>query len=486
MSRQISLPVLSVDVDAQLRKLPARRFQRPEHYLVEWIRGALARGASKIAITTGPRHAVVEDDGRAVDLAILDDLCTALDHDRDDAGRRAGLERFEQGEGLSVLAALAPEDARVELETGESEVRHRWHLSIGRRPFAAPCHGTVGTRLQVRRRGGARRERKAVEEYVRFARAEVTLDGKPLHSGAPVDALAYARVTADDLVGHIWIPASGDTCRLWSTSHGVRQRQRVLSAGDGLVYHAAIEAADGRAPLPLDRLQTEAVALYQLLAKRYASLTPNGRTRADELLFLLHRCGGDAKLIRTFKIFRVLEESQLANLDDLRAAAAKGPCFALRVEEPRARFDIEGRRVLRLTAPQWEFLSDRAGVKLLRPPELVKRRRGGGLALRELWAGARRRRGRRLAAIRPTAVPSTDYLSVGELLTRFATESVPLSWVAGSSPCPALVATRKGQPALVVFHDHPEIAQAAKELAASPKLAPLWAARLLRGETSGS
>jgi hypothetical protein len=484
MSRQISLPVLSVDVDAQLRKLPARRFQRPEHYLVEWIRGALARGATKIDIATAARFVTVEDDGRPVDLALLDDLCKALDHDRDDVGRRAGLERFEQGNGLSVLAALAPDEARVELESGEGKARHRWHLSIGRKPFAAPSQGDAGTRLQVRRRGGAKRERKAVEEYVRFARAQVTLNGKPLHSGAPVDALAYARISEDDLVGHIWIPASGDTCRLWSTSHGVRQRQRVLSAGDGLVYHAAIEAADGQARLPLERLRTEAVALYHLLAKRYASLTSDGRTRADELLFLLHRCGGDAGLIRTFRIFRVLEETELANLDDLQLAGENGPFYALRVEEPRARFDIEGRRILRLTAPQWEFLSERAGIKLLRPPELVKRRRGGALALREMWAGFRRRRGRHLAATRPTIEPHAEFIMVGELLGRFASENVPLFWVTGSGPSPALVATRKGQPGLVLFHDHPEIAQAARELAQTPELAPLWATRLLRGKTN--
>jgi len=484
MSREISLPILSVDVDAQLRKLPARRFQRPEHYLVEWIRGALARGATNIEVTTGARTVSVTDDGKAIDIAMLNDLCKALDHDRDDAGRRAGLERFEQGKGLSVLAALAPDDARVELETGDGETRHLWHLTIGKTPVAASPQGVSGTRLRVQRRGGAKRERKAVEEYVRFARANVLLDGRPLHSGAPADALAYARVSDEGLVGHIWIPATGDTCRLWSTSHGVRQRQRVLAVGDGLVYHAAIEAVEGVVALPLERLRTEAVALYRLLAKRYASLTPDGRTRADELLFLLHRCEGDQELIRDFRIFRWLNEDKMGNLDELRKEAESGACHALRVEEPRARFDIEGRRVLRLTGAQWEFLNDRVGVKLVRPPELVKRRRGGGLALRELWAGARRRRARRLAAIRSTVKPSSEFVQLGEMLARFASEDVPVHWVRGSGPCPALVATRLGQPGLVLFHDHPEVARAVRGLAQDPQLAFIWATRLLRGETS--
>lgn len=484
MNRELPPPILSVDVDAQLRKLPARRFQRPEHYLVEWIRGALARGARHIKITTSARFVTVVDDGTGIDPVLLRDLCEALDHDLDDSIRRAGLERFEQGNGLSVLAALAPADARAELESGAGPERRVWRLGIGRRPEHGPPQGGTGTRLHVLRRGGARRERKAVEEYVRFARAEVRLDGKPLHSGAPADALAYARIAEDDFAGHIWIPANGDTCRLWSTSYGVRQRQRVLAARDGLVFHAAIEAADGAAGPPLDRLHAEAAALYRLLAKRYASLTSDGRTRADELLFLLHRCDGGAELVRDFRVFRWLNETPMSNLDDLHAAAANGYCHALRTEEPRARFDIEGRRVLRLTGPQWEFLNDRVGIKLVRPPEIVRRRRGSGFAMREIWAALLRRRSRQLARSRPSVEPDRDVSFLGDLLSRHALEDVPVHWVRGAGPCPALVAPRNGQPGLVVFHDHPEVASAARAVRRDPRLAPLWATRLLRGETS--
>ena len=484
MSRQISLPVLSVDVDAQLRKLPARRFQRPAHYLVEWIRGALARGATRVEVATSARFVTVVDDGNAIDHDLLNDLCRALDHDLDDARRRAGLERFEQGDGLTVLSALAPPGAQVELETGVSEERKTWHLCIGRRPMTVRGAGGTGTRLRVARRGGARQERKAVEEYVRFARAEVRLDGQPLHSGAPADALAYGRISEDEIIGHIWIPASGDTCRLWTTSYGVRQRQRVLAVADGLVYHAAVEVADGKARLPVERLKAEATALYRLLAKRYASLTSEGRTRADELLFLLHRCGGAPELVGEFRIFRWLGEVPMSNLAEVQGESAAGPCHALRVEEPRARFDLEGRRVLRLTGAQWEFLHERVGVKLVRPPELVKRRRGSRLAWRELWAGAVRRRARHLAQIRPPAIPNSDLAMVGELLQRFAIEELPVHWVAGSGPCPALVVPRHGQPGLVIFHDHPEVAEAAAALASNPQLAPIWATRLLRGETA--
>lgn len=483
MSRKMVLPVLSVDVDAQLRKLPARRFQRPEHYLVEWVRGALARGASNVDIVTGPRSVTVVDDGGAVGREILDDLCRALDHDLDEAVRREGLERFEQGNGLTVLSALAPVDARVALETGEGEERKVWQLSIGRRPLMLHRPDGAGTRLRLTRRGGARREQRAVEEYVRFARAEVRLNGKPLHSGAPGDALAYGRVSDPQFSGHIWIPASGDTCRLWSTSHGVRQRQRVLAATDGLVYHAAVEVAEGQVRLPVERLQAEAIALYRLLAKRYASLTQEGRTRADELLFLLHRCGGDPDLVGAFRVFRWLGAEPLANLTDVREECARGPCYGLRVEEPRSRFDIEGRRVLRLTGAQWEFLHERVGVKLLRPPEVVKRRRSGRLALRELWAAARRRRGRRLALVRPIVAPRKELVMLGDLLGRFAGDGLKVHWVSGTGPCPALIAPRNGQPGLVIFHDHPEVGRAGAALGSKPQLAPIWATRLLRGET---
>ncbi len=111
-------PMLSVDVDAQLRKLPARRFLRPEHYLVEWVRGALARGATRVTIQLSRRQVRVVDDGGAIDAQLLGQLVAALDPHGDETRRRTGLELFEQGQGLEILAALAPERARVDLESG--------------------------------------------------------------------------------------------------------------------------------------------------------------------------------------------------------------------------------------------------------------------------------------------------------------------------------------------------------------------------------
>jgi hypothetical protein len=478
-------PMLSVDVDAQMRKLPARRFLRPEHYLVEWVRGALARGATRITIDLGRRQVRVVDDGEAIDATLLSHLVAALTPQNDEARRRAGLEPFEQGEGLEILAALAPERARADLESGPGpEGRFRWRLRIGHAPVALPPRGGAGSALTVQRRGNARAERAALGEYVRFAPAEVVVDGVPLPSGPPPDALAYSRLEVGPDIAHLWLPASGDTCRLWTTRFGVRQQQRVMPAANGLVFHAALEGGGHLSPDVLQRLRQEALALYRGVAHRYASLPDSSRERVDELLFLLHRHNAPRELLDAFKVFRRLDVPERLSLSQVMALAGPAEAvYALRLEESRRHFDLSGRVVLRLSAAQWDFLSERVGLRLARPPAQVRRKLQSRLRWQHLLANLRYGWVARRVAAREVVAPPEETHGLADLLQEHTPQEVDVEWRAGRGWLPTILLKSGDRPTLVLFAHHPELTRAARDLQVRPHLGPLWAARLLRGNT---
>ncbi len=346
-------------------------------------------------------------------------------------------------------------------------------------------HGTV---VRVERSGGARREREALVEYARFAAGTVKVDGRNVSAGMPADALAYARLPggADHGPGHLWIPASGDACRVWGLEKGIRRKQAVLPADRGIVLHAALEDAGTLDRKTLAALRDEAAELYRLLARRYAALPSDSRGRADDLFFLLYRKDGPAELVEAFAPFRTLD-GELLTLAAVEREVKAGRLCALRRDDRREQFDLGAGQVLFLTPAQWEFLADAVGLALARPPALPRARQQRGRRwLRDLWGRVVDALGTRLA--NRAEVVDAGALSAGERLLLEAIDE----WgeggsgtllVAGRGPRPVALRTGTEGARRVLFRDHAETVAAAAMAARGELPGAVAAALLLRGET---
>ena len=61
--------LLTIDVDAELRKLATAQLQGPWQIPAELVRRSMAAGASRVDVSFSRRRVRVEDDGRVIDVA---------------------------------------------------------------------------------------------------------------------------------------------------------------------------------------------------------------------------------------------------------------------------------------------------------------------------------------------------------------------------------------------------------------------------------
>jgi len=367
---------LSVDVDAQLRKLPSRRFRSVHHYPVELIRGALVRGAAQVRIDISREKVEIVDDGGPLNSTLFKSLCDAFDVTLPDEQRERALGYFEGGSGLEVLAAFAPNPRRVIMEVSVENGRERVEFVRKKPPRMELPIADRGNRIVIYRRGSkVGKEREAIVEHCSFARARVFLDGKMISTGRPEEALGMATLEAEKLggrAGALWIPTSGDTCRVWLLDHGVRRRQLVLSARSGYVFHAALEGSEPPDAVCLRGLADETAKLYEMLAKRYRPLPGRMKRRIEELFFKHHRMAGASKMVEAFAPFRSIPGGQYHTLAQLRAEEEAGKLYAVKAGARLEQYDTTSHPVFVLSDSQWDFLSQEVGLNLRIPPRVLR------------------------------------------------------------------------------------------------------------------
>jgi len=402
------LDVLSIDVDAEIRKLPANTFPTHEEYVVELVRSALDRGATEVRVFLGRTRVEMIDNGRPIPAATLADLRDVFDSDLPADRRQSALAPFLGPDGIGLLAAWAPSPKHVRIESAEGRLDGDTALGT----WSPPGGGTERegqpkpNRIEIRRKGKRGLEAELLRELVRFAPATVLLGDKELVSrGADRTALVSGSVSGPHR-GRIWIPMSGDVCRINLLDNGVRRKLLARPVfPDGVVYHAAIECR-GKVPENLARgLREDALELYRQVARGYGHASPAARERIEELLLQWCSARGSTELVEHVEMFRCVGPRLLA-LAEVRALAAEDRLYAVdagdrrwrsspaarelgtwflpglpRAESRGGEAGWEGGTVLALSARQREFLSGTVGLVLQPPPMRVRWKR-----LKSAWS----------------------------------------------------------------------------------------------------
>ena len=396
---------LSIDVDAQLKKLPSHTFRSRHEYPVELVRDACRRGAGRIDVTITRRRIDVVDDGKALSDETLLRLATLFDRGEPPSTRQAALEWFMAKKGIGVLAAFAPTPSKVVVESGDARVVVRRRGGPAQLP---PADHSL-TRVTIHRTGGKpRRERDELKDLCRFAVADIRLDGRRVsRGGEPLGELAAGPLPpVGNVTGAmVWIPPAGDVCRVHLLENGVRWHQSVHTPGrHGLVYEAAVECP-AKPPADLrKRIRNTTLRLHFLARRRYDRSVPAVRDRVDELLFGHFQATGDLLLLEDFSPFRVLGSETTLTLGEVKKKQSAGELTALTASDDPSRYATGEGTTLVLTSRQWEFLAEHAEVPL-RPPPPVPRPESHLVRL----TGTLRRTLRRLVnRIRLSAAPAMD------------------------------------------------------------------------------
>ncbi len=364
---------LSIDVDAQLKKLPSHTFRSRHEYPVELVRDACRRGAQRVDVTIGRWRIDVVDDGKALSNDTLGQLATLFDRQEPPSGRQSALEWFMARRGIGVLAAFAPDPSKVVVESGSATVVIRRRGAPAQQP---PADHSL-TRVTIHRTGGKpRREREELRDLCRFAAADIRLDGNRVsRGGEPLNELAAGPLSpAGNVTGAmVWIPPAGDVCRVHLLENGIRWHQSVHTPGrHGLVYEAAVECP-AKPPSDLrKRIRKATLRLYFMARRRYAGYPSAVRDRIDELVFGHYQATKDQLLLEDFTPFGVLGSDSRLTLGEVRKQHAAGELTALTESDDPSRYSLGVGSTLVLTSRQWEFLAEHAKVQLRPPPPLPR------------------------------------------------------------------------------------------------------------------
>lgn len=467
--------LFSIDVDAELARTFRRSHGSPHHYPVELVRGALARGARKVALRLGRRRLRIEDDGAAIDGAALASLARLLDRTAAPELRQQALYELEQRDDAALLALLAPAPRAIELQTGDRAGCSRLRLRGDRAQLVQRTGPATGTAITLVRQGDAGQERAVLADYCRFADAEVRVDGVIISRQGAADALAATAIAAWANVQRceIALPATGELCRVFRLAHGLVQQRWAGESKQRLVHQVVVEC---QGELPADfvaRTDAGALALYAEVAGRYPSLSALARDRVDELFFRLHRADPALPLLEQLAPFALHGSSQRLTLAELKRRAAAGLC-AVVAGEALDRYDLADSEVVELTPRQKDFLEHDVRIALplplLRPSPpgrwrtrlvaLRGRARSGWRALlfrlSRARAGAPDATAARLCAAMQEAIASGRF----ELPQLRAARSVEVVWRQQRGRAACAVTGHADRPTLQVNGNHRLVQQA--------------------------
>ncbi len=303
--------LLTIDVDAELRKLATAQLQGPWQIPAELVRRSMAAGASRVDVSFSRRRARIEDDGLAIDGAQLQALAELLDPGGSATSRHTALLSLEAVGAVPLLALAGLSLTSLTLESCDEggscarlEVRRGRPPSLSTRPRgegASPRR----TRIEVVAEAlEVKRAREWLLEVGRFAGGALRVDGEPGPDGlgdylvsAPVEIPFGER----SVRGRIGIPHSGDTPRLWILQHGIVVTHQGLTKAP--TFEALLELGSEVAPRAtaadlrelvaptLVPLSEEAVTLMLRAAQRLPEMGGEGRSRLIRLLLQAARLG---------------------------------------------------------------------------------------------------------------------------------------------------------------------------------------------------
>ena len=225
--------LLTIDVDAAIRKVSQAHLAGPWQVPAELVRRAIGDGASRVELRLERDSVVVLDDSDAPYVGI-DYLKILLDRAAPAQLRQEHLAELEDGAELGVLSLVGSGAAWISSHAafgGEEPGGEYWCSGMSRAvrmPSGArgdrllPLVTPSGCRIELR---GFRYDREAarrwLEDVCRFAPAEIIVNGQRLPK-ATDSALAMQPLdVSPDVDGLLMIPRQGDTARMWIVLNGV-------------------------------------------------------------------------------------------------------------------------------------------------------------------------------------------------------------------------------------------------------------------------
>jgi hypothetical protein len=315
---------LSIDLEAELRKITREQHLNQVHYLVQLVRHALAHRPRGITIASSRHQLELAQDGATFDEEEWQILKMLLLRPRTpEPVVQEVLSRLEERHGIAVLS-LFHMFPSVELATADkrlSAAGGRSRLETGRR-----CLGGYRIRVQRDQRDLAA-ERRELEFFCAGAATVIRYNGRPINRPVKLaDALLKVPFAFDSGLGAVGIPAAGDLCRFTYFKCGVRFGFKRFTPTDGLLLAGVWDDARPEfEPYYARSIRTGEFCLkahgdlpYRAAAGRFDELDPESRRRIKQVLFGLP-ADGWAERFGALPLFHSVQREFVLTLRDLAA-----------------------------------------------------------------------------------------------------------------------------------------------------------------------
>ncbi len=453
---------LSIDLDAEIRKIGQKQHLNQAHFLVQLVRHAIKRGPVAIHIQAAAERVSLSHDGAPLPETEWDLLTTLLIPGASSESQQRAIETLELEHGIAALAAL--------LRFPETSLSSGGRALIGRHGVFETQAGppaTRGFRFEARRPPSTlRRERAELAFYCAGAHTSIFYNGRPINKPIQLEnQLLAVDINNEHGRGQVGVPLAGDLCALSFAKQGVRFGVKQFIPLDGMLYHGHWDSGLTGYEPNFDRsvsqgeaaLRDQARWLYARLGDYFAQMDDGQKLRVKKILFGLQADDWAAQY-GGLPLFHSVRAAFALSLRDLRALAAQFGAvpfaMAARRDAPAA--------IPRLLPEDLHFLRHEHRLSL-RP---LNQRRAN--PWRRLWTRLSRRRPAPAQALPAEALSGPERVLLQALnrddqLCRFAFTE------AGCG----LSQDRSGRKRIWLSRRHPRVVLAMERCLADPAAAPL-------------
>jgi hypothetical protein len=369
--------ILTIDVEAEIRKICGQQFSSPAERLVELVRTVVRYGARAVRVQVGLRWATIDTIGGSIPNDVIEYLSALGDARLESNQRHAALIACEAEHLVGLMALLGAGGAEIQTANGGGLLGLQ--LPAGARPIVTRGSETApGIRIRVARRGQRRQEIAALRAACRFASLPIFLSGELVSAGMRTeDCLLEMTARSGQLECRVGLPRTGELCQTTILCQEVVSRESYSLSRRGFVHLAVVRDLGATSP---DRIRPALVKslvsaarekLYTTLRESLPAMPLADRRVARNLLFRRCERSADLSHIEGLRLFRLLS-GDVVDLGQLRAAARDGAIWAIDSSATRRPWLVPPAELFLLDAKERDFVVKQLGMRIMQPPLLTR------------------------------------------------------------------------------------------------------------------
>ncbi len=365
---------LSFDIDAQWQKIARFSFPSYQHYIVELVRSALRRKASRVEVICKKDYLQVTDDGAGIDPEIISAITIAKNCALDESRREMAVLYLKQHQISEAFALFSGNPQKVIIENYHQ--REKQILTIEEKEVRAENRDRTetGTKIIIHRTDANYKEQiKLLADYCRQVSQKIVVNGRELEK-KPFFGLLLAceRVKISQPAGTILIgiPQEGEHCTFWLTDQLMPHKILIKPAVNGLVFNALLEAKELSEQI-LSEIIPFVKKLYEKLAARFVLSPAPQKTRLQELFLKYYREAESKEHPASLLQFQEIVANSCITLKNLIEKELIGSAiYFIPENEPTRFYNCENKTVLRLSPQESDFLINDLQINLIRLPRI--------------------------------------------------------------------------------------------------------------------